>query len=1056
MYSVRKSRAVVYFIILLLVYIPSVYSKGVWKPAAALLNHSSQEKVMVCIAQQSNSVIELKYKIPKPAFKDVTYQKIGGSNTSRCVLGNTRLYSIPTEPEIPFVYSRVILPAGYTVAYIRVIPHETQELSNSFLLSYGEYPQRLSSNKVARAEANRLIYDSDEAYPEKNCTLSSIGRRCGVAIANINIFPLTYYPRSGKISYLKRFSLRVQLKPDKGRMSDIKARPKRLLKGIVTEENPEALNTFSSPPVYADNYQYVIIAKQSFIDAPIEPSLHDLIEHRKLKGLTCKIEAIDTIGCDSTRLRNAIKKYYNDWNTEYVLLVGDIEHIPVTRIWDVTTFTPTPIPTDKPYQCLDQSEWNEDFEAELFIGRFSVNDPTELSNQIYKTIQYERVPISDNFVTTALSLGEMLDPETYGKEAMLQLQQCFSGDWTFDCLFDKDVKWDKSQLIQKVNSNTFSIINHDGHANNIYCMRLENGDESQLTNTKPIFAKSPGCYSGNFELDCIAERLTSSTRTGLFGCVFNSRFGWYKPGAPLQGSSYQVHRAFWEGCWNEDLDYFGVINEYSHRVMYTQFHYDCLQTNLFGDPAVKLIGKDLTPYIRVSIPKGGEKWERNRAFEIKWDYNIADNVTIELLKGEMVQEVLASSVPGNGLYTWDISDDIPLADDYKIRITTDTIVDQSDSFFAVVKRSHLTLVTPNGGGTYLKDREYTITWNDSLNGKVRLDLIKSGSLCRTITDSTENSGSFTWKVPQRIKNDTDYTIRITVIDKPWLYDESDNTITIESPIVTVPYFQDFDSFIDTGTISLSAYWIQLEEDSADWTLWQGPTPSRLCVTPNETGPLGDHTSGKGKYLYAEASDNENTTMHIASPVFTFDSVITAELSFYYHMFDLESFFMGTLHMDIWDGLSWKNDVVTISGSQGDKWHKKSFNMNSYAGKEKVQIRFRGDIGNGWRSDICIDDFNIAVNVGINENIALNHSFYVRYFKSCLYYQLPDLKNKMVHVTIMLYDLHGRLIKTLENERKKSGRHLVNLNSGQSKLATGLYMVTFKAGPFKKVMKIVHL
>ena len=57
-------------------------------------------------------------------------------------------------------------------------------------------------------------------------------------------------------------------------------------------------------------------------------------------------------------------------------------------------------------------------------------------------------------------------------------------------------------------------------------MKFYNADADGLTNTKFPFMYSQGCLPGNFEGDCVAEHLTTSTRHGNYAVIFNSRYGW--------------------------------------------------------------------------------------------------------------------------------------------------------------------------------------------------------------------------------------------------------------------------------------------------------------------------------------------------------------------------------------------------------------------------------------------------------------------------------------------------------------------------------------------------
>ncbi len=93
-----------------------------------------------------------------------------------------------------------------------------------------------------------------------------------------------------------------------------------------------------------------------------------------------------------------------------------------------------------PYQCIDQATWNNDYTAEVFIGRFSGETKTEISNQTFKTIEYESGASNESYYVNGLSLGEKLDNTTYGTSAMNEIEKIFtdnSTDWKFDSLYDK-------------------------------------------------------------------------------------------------------------------------------------------------------------------------------------------------------------------------------------------------------------------------------------------------------------------------------------------------------------------------------------------------------------------------------------------------------------------------------------------------------------------------------------------------------------------------------------------------------------------------------------------
>lgn len=488
----------------------------------------------------------------------------------------------------------------------------------------------------------------------------------------------------------------------------------------------------------------------------------------------------------------------------------------------------------------------------------------------------------------------------------------------------------------------------------------------------------------------------------------------------------------------------------------------CDQTNvsISGKTYLSVI-KTFAPLTTLS-PNGGEKWERDRTFDVSWSTSLSGNFKIELLKGGTVNATLASSVPaGNNVYKWAIPTGQELGADYKIRVTSlsdPTKVDESDAEFAIEEKSTLDLTSPNGGEEIEKGTTVDITWNDNLSGNVTIGLYKDNKLYSTIAENISSQSPYKWQISDKTNSGLDYRIRVTSVNKEWLFDESQNNFTIRNPVIRdFPYVQDFDKF-DIGSVALREYWEQLTVEDLDWTVCSGPTPSRVDDPPDETGPMSDHTSGNGKYLFTEASGSNNPgkKMDMLTPIFDFSRVSNAGLTFWYHMFDKTEQEMGHLYMDINTDGTWENDVIHLSGNSGDKWLEKSLDLSKYAGTKLLQIRFRGVTGQGWHSDICIDDFKIDAVIGINSTRNLQSTFQLKFYNPRLIYDLPNINNsKKMHVTINLYNLQGKLIKTLVNEAKAPGkRYTFIFNNKNFLLARGIYLVKMNAGDNKTTTRII--
>ncbi|MCK4344242.1 MAG: SBBP repeat-containing protein, partial [Bacteroidales bacterium] len=178
-------------------------------------------------------------------------------------------------------------------------------------------------------------------------------------------------------------------------------------------------------------------------------------------------------------------------------------------------------------------------------------------------------------------------------------------------------------------------------------------------------------------------------------------------------------------------------------------------------------------------------------------------------------------------------------------------------------------------------------------------------------------------------------------------------------ISTYPYTENFDSYAVNST-SFDYGWHNETSNKLDWMVYSGSTPSP------ETGPETDQ-SGSGNYLYLEASNNYFDQASLISPCFDISGLSNSTLKFYYHMYGTN---MGELSLDIYSGGTWINNVVYISGDQGIDWLQNTVDLSPYS--SIIKLRFRGIIGDSFRSDIAID--NIEVTGISNENDILTYSF----------------------------------------------------------------------------------
>lgn len=83
-------------------------------------------------------------------------------------------------------------------------------------------------------------------------------------------------------------------------------------------------------------------------------------------------------------------------------------------------------------------------------------------------------------------------------------------------------------------------------------------------------------------------------------------------------------------------------------------------------------------------PNGHESWSPGTSHLITWSQtNLDGQVTIDLIKNGTALTTIASPSVATGSFTWDIPQNLPPGNDYKIRINCGSVSDQSDSYFSI-------------------------------------------------------------------------------------------------------------------------------------------------------------------------------------------------------------------------------------------------------------------------------------------------------------------------------------------------------------------------------------
>jgi hypothetical protein len=418
----------------------------------------------------------------------------------------------------------------------------------------------------------------------------------GYSIALSSFTPLKYYPAEGKASFYKKITIRIHTQADTKTNnvqanltanSDVQERVKRFV------QNPDMIDMYSKKISGNDDYQLLIISPAQF-----EDELSSLIDLYRIRGLSTKIISTDSVyaassGQDSPeKIRNFIIQEYQNYNIGYVLLGGDVEHVPYRgfycQVQSSSVYEDDNIPADLYYSALDGT-WNnngnnlwgeigeDDLLPEISVGRIPASNSTDLINMINKTVSYQNSPVL-NELDNPLLAGEDLwsAPQTWGGD-YLDLSIGYHDDNGYttigipvedniEKLYDRELGyWSGTTLISKINQGK-SFIHHAGHSNSSYVMRMNSSDitNSNFSQVNGVIhnftlVNTTGCDCGAFDhSDCIAEKMVNIQN---FAAAFigNSRYGWFNEGQ-TEGPSTHLQREFVDALYHDKLYRIGAAH----------------------------------------------------------------------------------------------------------------------------------------------------------------------------------------------------------------------------------------------------------------------------------------------------------------------------------------------------------------------------------------------------------------------------------------------------------------------------------------------------------------
>lgn len=294
-------------------------------------------------------------------------------------------------PKLPVMRRLIEIPVGATLE-VEVISSETKEFSLTDLgiqnrLMPAQAPVAKSSKGKLPFKINNEVYSRDRFYGKPLATAEIIGFMRGTRMARIEISPVEYNPVRGSIRVSDNVVVKVTFK--NGNYSETQYLQEKTRSPYFNGFENSMLTNLQVGNGSRENFtrypvKYVIVSDPMFQEA-----LQPLIDWKTRKGFTV-VEAYTNqpnVGTTTSSIKSYLQGLYNagtpdDPSPTFVLFVGDVAQVPA--------FSQGGHVSDL-YYC----EYTNDHIPEMFYGRFSATNVTQLQPQIDKTLMYEQYQFPD-------------------------------------------------------------------------------------------------------------------------------------------------------------------------------------------------------------------------------------------------------------------------------------------------------------------------------------------------------------------------------------------------------------------------------------------------------------------------------------------------------------------------------------------------------------------------------------------------------------------------------------------------------------------------------------
>ncbi len=292
-------------------------------------------------------------------------------------------YGYTTEigkPQLPVITKLIEAPIGAEVSP-KVISFNSGSMYITEKVKPVQPPIPKVPNPQVKFTMDQEFYSTNAFYPRKMVEVKEAGIIRGHRLVLLSIYPISYNPVTGEVRYVSNVDVRVDFIG--GNLSETRERILHHYSMAFEEKLQKSVINYgvleSGKPALTLPIDYLFIVPDNWVD-----SITPLVNVKKTQGYRVIVATLSQTGNTTDDIKNYIQQIYDDptRNLTFVQLVGDVDQIP-----NWTGQASDNPATDLYYTTLE----GNDYFPDVYIGRLSVQDLSQLSTVVHKIEKYEMV-----------------------------------------------------------------------------------------------------------------------------------------------------------------------------------------------------------------------------------------------------------------------------------------------------------------------------------------------------------------------------------------------------------------------------------------------------------------------------------------------------------------------------------------------------------------------------------------------------------------------------------------------------------------------------------------